>query len=417
MPTFNLDSLSSKIDVNSFNFDLEMEPSNRAGTRQESQARRQNSHKSNMREDGLASEQEHSLEAEHEHRTGSSESGYFSQNMYMTPLTMETNMILDQEFDEEVDELMLISPAITPSQSFFGQEVITPTEIFSPLTSPALLPQPSSSQRPPSSQQSHKKKRAHEPYRKKRRDSKGAAAKESPDSQSLIALPVAGNDPSFSPSSTAACSSAMPPPPPRPTPATPASLMNLSRASDMPPPPPSSAAAAVRPATLGPKALISPNLKPLLPGVSSEEAAARLTVKSNYQTIRDGDSKILGLNHSPELQSGITLRRTSHKAAEQKRRDLLKQCFEDLRGILPEMEHPSKMALLKKSYEYILELSRLVEDQDAKIAELLGHTGQLRRQLGLPERAEPEDSEAEGHERERGQRDAAGSGRRGRGGR
>ncbi|KAG0276497.1 hypothetical protein BGZ96_003256 [Linnemannia gamsii] len=116
--------------------------------------------------------------------------------------------------------------------------------------------------------------------------------------------------------------------------------------------------------------LVSPSLKPWLPGVSPSEAMARLASKSNYQNILDGDHTALGLSYNTDLHSGIELRRTSHKAAEQKRRDSLKNCFDDLRHMIPNIQEksPSKVFLLKKSFDYICNLKAEVANRDLELA-------------------------------------------------
>ncbi|KAG0268627.1 hypothetical protein BGZ95_002396 [Linnemannia exigua] len=116
--------------------------------------------------------------------------------------------------------------------------------------------------------------------------------------------------------------------------------------------------------------LVSPSLKPWLPGVSPSEAMARLASKSNYQNILDGDHTALGLSYNTDLHSGIELRRTSHKAAEQKRRDSLKNCFDDLRQMIPNIQEksPSKVFLLKKSFDYICNLKAEVANRDLELA-------------------------------------------------
>ncbi|KAF9172510.1 hypothetical protein BGX20_005470 [Mortierella sp. AD010] len=118
--------------------------------------------------------------------------------------------------------------------------------------------------------------------------------------------------------------------------------------------------------------LVSPSLKPWLPGVSTTEAMARLASKSNYQNILDGDHTALGLSYNTDLHSGIELRRTSHKAAEQKRRDSLKHCFDDLRQMIPNIQEksPSKVFLLKKSFDYICNLKSEVAKRDLEMARL-----------------------------------------------
>ncbi|KAF9566829.1 hypothetical protein EC968_003572 [Mortierella alpina] len=118
--------------------------------------------------------------------------------------------------------------------------------------------------------------------------------------------------------------------------------------------------------------LVSPSLKPWLPGVSQNEVMARLASKSNYQNILDGDHTALGLSYNTDLHSGIELRRTSHKAAEQKRRDSLKNCFDDLRQMIPNIQEkaPSKVFLLKKSFDYICNLKSDVAKRDLELARL-----------------------------------------------
>ncbi|KAF9924088.1 hypothetical protein FBU30_005901 [Linnemannia zychae] len=118
--------------------------------------------------------------------------------------------------------------------------------------------------------------------------------------------------------------------------------------------------------------LVSPSLKPWIPGVSPSEAMARLASKSNYQNILDGDHTALGLSYNTDLHSGIELRRTSHKAAEQKRRDSLKNCFDDLRQMIPNIQEksPSKVFLLKKSFDYICNLKAEVANRDLELARI-----------------------------------------------
>ncbi|KAI8600914.1 hypothetical protein EDD21DRAFT_121402 [Dissophora ornata] len=129
--------------------------------------------------------------------------------------------------------------------------------------------------------------------------------------------------------------------------------------------------------------LVSPSLKPWLPGVSTTEVMARLASKSNYQNILDGDHTALGLSYNTDLHSGIELRRTSHKAAEQKRRDSLKHCFDDLRQMIPNIvdKAPSKVFLLKKSFDYICTLKSEMAQKDLHIARMEAQEQYFRQQL------------------------------------
>lgn len=82
------------------------------------------------------------------------------------------------------------------------------------------------------------------------------------------------------------------------------------------------------------KPLISPSLQPngkRLSAIEEQAAVAALATKSNYQNMREGKAKSLGIDFSSSFQSGIENRRSAHKAAEQKRRDTLKQSFDALR--------------------------------------------------------------------------------------
>ncbi|KAG0309946.1 hypothetical protein BGZ98_000034 [Dissophora globulifera] len=129
--------------------------------------------------------------------------------------------------------------------------------------------------------------------------------------------------------------------------------------------------------------LASPSLKPWLPGVSTTEVMARLASKSNYQNILDGDHTALGLSYNTDLHSGIELRRTSHKAAEQKRRDSLKHCFDGLRQMIPNIvdKAPSKVFLLKKSFDYICSLKSELAQRDLYIARLEAQEMYFKEQL------------------------------------
>ncbi|OZJ06818.1 hypothetical protein BZG36_00123 [Bifiguratus adelaidae] len=188
------------------------------------------------------------------------------------------------------------------------------------------------------------------------------------------------------------------------------------------------------------KPLISPSLKPLLPGNPSlNDAAQILASKSNYQNLREGKAQSLGISYPSNIHSGIEIRKTAHKAAEQKRRDSLKQNFESLRAeileaavalckrrekerlgvcgdvdsavesdtsngssdsngesksndtlptlndIEKEVKQMSKVLLLRHSYDYILRLKCERAQRDARIDSLLKEIRNLRAKCGLAE--------------------------------
>lgn len=114
-------------------------------------------------------------------------------------------------------------------------------------------------------------------------------------------------------------------------------------------------------------------------------------------------------------------RRSSHKVAEQKRRDSLKLCFDELRRILPPIlpytdeqdrrpgdgnvggqrhgeidpDNPnkgvSKVALLRRSNEYLGILRERIDRRDRAISSLRSQLSQLREQFGMEELGEDEE--------------------------
>ncbi|KAH7163081.1 hypothetical protein B0J13DRAFT_29348 [Dactylonectria estremocensis] len=84
---------------------------------------------------------------------------------------------------------------------------------------------------------------------------------------------------------------------------------------------------------------ISPNIKPLLPGTpgltSAENAASQLLMsKSNYQNILEGN-QVPGVSYPSELSTNLTSKRTSHKIAEQGRRNRINSALQVMAGLLP----------------------------------------------------------------------------------
>ncbi|ORX56063.1 hypothetical protein BCR36DRAFT_395791 [Piromyces finnis] len=102
------------------------------------------------------------------------------------------------------------------------------------------------------------------------------------------------------------------------------------------------------------KTISNSRITPLLPNkITSMDDALKLASKSNYQNVLRGETTSLGLN--PNLISGIEVRKMNHKNAEQKRRDSLKQGFENLKVVIPSIfdKNPSKIMIITRSYEYI----------------------------------------------------------------
>ncbi|KAG6001753.1 hypothetical protein E4U43_001242 [Claviceps pusilla] len=87
---------------------------------------------------------------------------------------------------------------------------------------------------------------------------------------------------------------------------------------------------------------ISPNIKPLLPGgprMSMEDAASRLLMtKSNYQNILEGNT-VPGVSYPTELSTNLTSKRTSHKIAEQGRRNRINSALQVMASLLPDQSN------------------------------------------------------------------------------
>ncbi|KAL9078555.1 MAG: hypothetical protein Q9157_002513 [Trypethelium eluteriae] len=179
----------------------------------------------------------------------------------------------------------------------------------------------------------------------------------------------------------------------------------------------STGSALVSPA-LRPK--ISPSIKPLLPegvNVTDEHHALLLASKSNYQNLIDG-TRLPGVNYPQELSTNLTSKRTSHKIAEQGRRNRINTALQEMQSLLPSpqiapkdgsssakddskspvdggadsgsagggkasgssaaqatAQSNSKAATVESAIEYIKQLKREAEQRDQEIED-------LRRQLG-----------------------------------
>jgi hypothetical protein len=82
---------------------------------------------------------------------------------------------------------------------------------------------------------------------------------------------------------------------------------------------------------------ISPSIKPLLPGggsVSDDTASLLLASKSNYQNILEG-THLPGVSYPTELSTNLTSKRTSHKIAEQGRRNRINSALQEIATLLP----------------------------------------------------------------------------------
>lgn len=179
---------------------------------------------------------------------------------------------------------------------------------------------------------------------------------------------------------------------------------------------------ALKPLLISPT--LNPGIKPLPNSIipvrsvqSVEDAERILATRSNYQNLMEGKGAALGIAFSTQIKSGLEVRRTAHKAAEQKRRDSLKEWFDRLRREVEDgyvkqqktlmsqvikaqeleknsnhkqinnttdeemeenlpvdgsaMKPLSKVLLLQYAYEYISSLKSTLQERDSTIENLL----------------------------------------------
>jgi len=68
--------------------------------------------------------------------------------------------------------------------------------------------------------------------------------------------------------------------------------------------------------------------------------ASALLLKSNYQNIVEGTHKQLGLSYPADLSTNLTSKRTSHKIAEQGRRNRINNALAEIASLLPQKSTP-----------------------------------------------------------------------------
>ncbi|KIY47902.1 hypothetical protein FISHEDRAFT_59345 [Fistulina hepatica ATCC 64428] len=132
-------------------------------------------------------------------------------------------------------------------------------------------------------------------------------------------------------------------PSPNLTPITPASLMNLPRYQVLPPPP-----ATIRSNSTSPTKEPSPPDDSTLPSAVPTSTSSRSTRNSRKKASSQSSTSLKAIlpaggpsTSTIQLQGPQpVVRKSSHKDAEQKRRDSMKSTFDDLRGLLPPIPLP-----------------------------------------------------------------------------
>ncbi|KAF2659287.1 hypothetical protein K491DRAFT_712807 [Lophiostoma macrostomum CBS 122681] len=153
---------------------------------------------------------------------------------------------------------------------------------------------------------------------------------------------------------------------------------------------------------------ISPSIKPLLPegGVSDDTHALLLASKSNYQNILDGTT-VPGVVYPTSLSTNLTSKRTSHKIAEQGRRNRINTALLEMQALLPSPQIPaqvretkspdsssaaqsnnSKAAKVESAIDYIKQLQKQCSDKDRLLDQKDQEMEALRKELAAFKRSD-----------------------------
>ncbi|KAF3309081.1 hypothetical protein TWF173_011447 [Orbilia oligospora] len=142
---------------------------------------------------------------------------------------------------------------------------------------------------------------------------------------------------------------------------------------------------------------ISPSIKPLLPeGLSASQSALILASKSNYEHIVSGNHSQLGLSYPEHLATNLTHKRTSHKIAEQGRRNRINNALAEIASLLPRKapekisdaannaQPGSKASTVELAIEYIKELKTTLDETTSKLAQVEAELAALKIEKGIP---------------------------------
>lgn len=132
--------------------------------------------------------------------------------------------------------------------------------------------------------------------------------------------------------------------------------------------------------------------------MSPDASALLLASKSNYQNIVEGNHSHLGLQYPEHLSTNLTSKRTSHKLAEQGRRNRINNALAEMAALLPQTsdavkepaekggsaaarEQTSKASTVELAIEYIKKLRGELDETRGKLALEEEKVQQLQRKL------------------------------------
>jgi len=114
--------------------------------------------------------------------------------------------------------------------------------------------------------------------------------------------------------------------------------------------------------------------------MSPDASAFLLASKSNYQNIVEGNHSHLGLQYPEHLSTNLTSKRTSHKIAEQGRRNRINNALAEMASLLPTpsasgepvpgKEQTSKASTVELAIEYIRQLKTELQDTKKRLTDV-----------------------------------------------
>ncbi len=114
---------------------------------------------------------------------------------------------------------------------------------------------------------------------------------------------------------------------------------------------------------------ISPCITPLYANGDKHDIGTLLTTKSNYQNIVEGNHSQLGLQYPEALATGLTSKKTSHKLAEQERRNRISNAIVEIAQLLPpNLTGGSKANTVEMAIDYIRDLQKQLHTMQEELA-------------------------------------------------
>lgn len=136
-------------------------------------------------------------------------------------------------------------------------------------------------------------------------------------------------------------------------------------------PRPPSISPAIRPRlSPGTSPTIAPERVAIYPSSGKDDLSALLASKSNYQNIVEGKHSQLGLQYPEQLSAELTSKRTSHKLAEQGRRNRINVALQELADLVaPNAAVNSKANTVETAIKYIKRLQAELDTAKEKLAQ------------------------------------------------